>query len=369
MTYSYVIYPWLLKMLAFIFSKKENEKPKTKYSFSILMAVHNEEAVIEQKLISVFNSFQQIPEFEFLIGSDASTDGTEKIIKQFAITHPEIKLIRFNSRTGKPAIINALTKQSKFDLLVLTDANILFEKNAVEQLVKNFSDPKCGLAGANIVSNAPGKQGIAIAEVLYVNSENKLKQLESDLFNKMIGPFGGLYAIRKNLFKEIPAHFLVDDFYWWAAAVQKKFYAVFEKKSVATELVIDSWHSEFNRKKRIGAGNFQNLFRFPFLLNVFSAVGFCFVSHKLIRWLGPFLLLGALASTSVLALHSEIFFLLSIVQAIPLLILMIYKSAWHANKPIRFIAYFYSMNLALLIGFFNFLAGVKSGTWNPTKRI
>lgn len=154
--------------------------------------------------------------------------------------------------------------------------------------------------------------------------------------------------------------------------LEKGFNCRNELTSICYEDVPNEIKEEFRRKARISAGNFQNLSRLKkVLLNPFSAVGFCFISHKLIRWITPLFLLTSLLSLLFLIPYGNIFLLLFAGEVFllisPLLDVFFKKIGLHF-KLMRFIAYFSFMNLALIKGYLNFRKGIKSGVWVPTKR-
>jgi len=142
----------------------------------------------------------------------------------------------------------------------------------------------------------------------------------------------------------------------------------------AYEQVSHASSEEYRRKKRISTGNFQNLYQFKGLLNPFTSLGFAFISHKVIRWMGPFLMLAIGLSSMGLAVGgSQVFGLLVLGQAlwyvaVPLLDVLLKKVNVHLSL-LRNISYFNRMNLALGVGFVDFLRGVKSNIWEPTKRV
>jgi cellulose synthase/poly-beta-1,6-N-acetylglucosamine synthase-like glycosyltransferase len=189
----------------------------------------------------------------------------------------------------------------------------------------------------------------------------------------MMGPFGGCYMIRKDLYDEVPADSLVDDFYISMKILQHKYKCINDLEAICYEDVSNDINEEFRRKARISAGNFQNLSYFrSFLLNPFHAAGFCFISHKLIRWITPLFLFSSLIALFLLSFNAPIFMWLFLGELLlllsPILNNLLIKIGIH-NKMIRFIAYFSLMNLALVKGYFRFKKGIKSGVWNPTKRM
>lgn len=367
--YSYILYPILLFIFSFFIKKKFKSEVYVP-SVSIIMAVRNEEKVMEEKIKSILNQNFDSTKIEIIIGSDDSTDKTNNILSKYSFAHSNIIVKEFDQRQGKPAIINQLTGLSKYEIVVLTDANVFFEKNMLVELLKHFSDDRIGLVGANVINSSFQSSGIAKEESSYIKLENKIKLFEGNIFGKMMGAFGACYAIRKNLFKKIPPNFIVDDFFLCMNILQNK-YGVLAPTAICTEDVSDDIEQEFKRKRRISKGNFQNLFHFGSkLLNPFSSIGFCFISHKLIRWLTPFIYILILASNMLLTQNH--FYLIVLGLQLIVVFIVIIDSQLVKNKVhtswLRFITYFYQMNLALLLGFIDYLKGNKSNVWEPTKR-
>lgn len=188
-----------------------------------------------------------------------------------------------------------------------------------------------------------------------------------------MGPSGGFYAIRKNLFKPVPENFIVDDFYICMNVLLKGKKAVSSLNSIVYEDMQNSLYEELRRKARISTGDFQNLINFKkVLLNPFKVVAFSFVSHKVLRWISSFIFLIILFTSSILMADSLFFFQLFIVQLI-FLLLPIVDITLHSLKInivfLRFTTHLMVLNVALLTGFFKNMRGIKNGIWNPTKRI
>jgi hypothetical protein len=187
----------------------------------------------------------------------------------------------------------------------------------------------------------------------------------------MMGPFGGCYAIRREDYSQVPSNALVDDFYINMKIFEKGKLAVNNLDAKVYEDVSNNLKDEFTRKIRIATGSFQNLKWFGHLLwPMNSGIAFTFLSHKVLRWIGPFFILFAFISNLFL-LKTPFYQLALLLQIIalllPLLDYLLRKMNIH-NSILRFITHFYSMNMALFIGFFRFLKGVDSGIWKVTKR-
>jgi len=155
---------------------------------------------------------------------------------------------------------------------------------------------------------------------------------------------------------------------WWMLC-----YAIRTLEAVCDEPVSHKIEEEFKRKKRISTGNFQNLFHFRGLLNPFSTLGFSYLSHKVLRWIGPLLMLVIALSSLLLAIKGSAFFIaVTVGQLIWYIVIpigdRIFRALGIQLSALRNVSYFNVMNWALLRGFFSFLSGVKSSIWEPTKR-
>ena len=371
--YTYIIYPVLLKILSLfnkpnrIFYSRDEQLPNV----SVIIPAFNEEGVIKEKINSVLNGDFPASSIEIIVGSDNSTDNTNNILNELAAGNPRIKPVFYTVRTGKVVIVNDLVKKATNDVIILTDANVLFEKDTLYELVKNFKDTAVALVDSNMVNTGIRKEGISLQEKTYIKTEVYLKYFEGLLWGTMMGPFGGCYALRKSFYTPVPANFLVDDFYLNMQILLKGRKCINELKAIVKEDVSNNPLIEFHRKVRIAAGSFQNLFLFFPVIFKFNAIGFTFLSHKVLRWLGPFFIL-LFFTCSFLLPGSLIVYLIKWITAFVLLTpLLDYIARKLLNLNIaliKFPAHFVTTNAALFLGFFRFLSGIKSSVWEPTKR-
>jgi cellulose synthase/poly-beta-1,6-N-acetylglucosamine synthase-like glycosyltransferase len=370
--HTYVFYPLMLQLFSrgrkgnSIVFGQEDELPLV----SVIIAAHNEEACIYEKIRSIYNGSYPQSQFEVLIGSDNSNDRTSEIVTGMLGQFPSLQFFDFRERRGKGSVVNDLVNSASGTILVLTDANVMFDRDTLFYMVRHFKNPAIGLVDTNMVNIGMKEEGISHQEKAYISREVKIKEMESFVWGAMMGPFGGCYAIRKEDYRQVPSNFLVDDFYINMTIFEKGKLAINDTHSIVFENIPDDLKIEFKRKVRIGTGNFQNLRRFWRL--VFTArYGFAFVSHKIIRWFGPFLLLAALGINIYLALQVDFYLFLLAGQ---LLIYMIPLIDWLLKKvnvnfgPFRLATHFFSMNAALFTGFFRSLGNVRSGAWERTER-
>jgi cellulose synthase/poly-beta-1,6-N-acetylglucosamine synthase-like glycosyltransferase len=371
--HTYITYPLLLIVLDKIL-KSQNTKLNESFApdVSVLMAVYNEELVIKKKIESLFSSDYPAGKIEVIVGSDCSTDSTLEILDGLQKFYPSLKVMHFNERIGKPGVINKLSMIANGEILILTDANVFPEKNAIRKLVTSFSDTSIGLVDSRLINTGLKKDGISFPEVAYLSMEMKLKNIEGRLWGTMMGPFGGFYALRKSSYEPISKNILSDDFRICMNVIGHGEKAISNTEAIVYEDVSNSLREEFSRKVRISAGNFQNLKYFSyFLLRPFRIGTFCFVSHKMLRWLTPLLWLLAIAANILLVNSSIFYMLLLILQGIflllPALDFLLKKLNLHV-VPVRFLSHLFVMNVALFVGFIIFIKGIRSGTWAPTKR-
>ncbi len=392
--HSYLFYPLMTRLLAsgrrykhFTYNK-EDDLP----AVSVLVPAYNEETVIGEKLQSVFSNAYPQHKVEVLVGSDASTDRTDGIVKQLQLSNKNLSLMSLGGRTGKSGVVNVLAAKARGEILVITDANVMPDANCLFEMVKHFRAGEIGLVDTHMQHRGMRREGISTAEKTYIESEVHVKQAESLLWGSMMGPFGGCFAVRKNLFSPIPPNFLVDDFYLNMNVLEQKSKAINELNAVVYEDISHDLKEEFRRKVRIATGNFQNLFHFFPLLFRFNGMSFAFFSHKVLRWLGPLFMIAAFISCYFIALtytvgiffisvfsepsgsealvayfYCYFFLLMCALLLLPLLDLLL-KLLKINIAFLRLFTHFFSMNLALLIGLFRFIGGVHSGIWDPTRR-
>lgn len=369
--HSYVVYP--LWMIMFPATKSTAKETYTKVDelpdVAILMAAYNEEKVIAEKIESVFNTTYPLDKIKFYIGSDASTDKTDEIIRKWQAKYPQIELVVFGGRTGKSGIINELSDKATQEIFILTDANVIFKPDTIFNLVRHFKDSITAQVCANIIKVSPTNNGIASQEKSYIALENKIKYQESVRWNLVMGAEGGCYAIRKSAFSKVPPKFYMDDFYITLNVIEQQKEIVFDLDAICNEDVPTQALEEFKRKVRISIGNFQNLNRYKGLLSSSpKGIAYAFLSHKIFRWITPFLLLICFMTSYPLMFHYPIFKYIFLLQ---LLGFVTPVTDWLFNikfSPLKFISHFYLMNLALLKGFVIYVKGVESNVWQPTKR-
>lgn len=382
--HTYWLYPRIMKRLAGELQGEALPFPTVSPPFvSVLMAVYNEEKVIGEKMETLLEQVYPKEQIQFFIGSDHSTDQTNDILQNYAVQDERIHFFPFQNRTGKPGVINKLYEEaidrrpaSSRHILLITDANVMLNADCLANLTRHFGrDDQLAIVDAHMQHIGLQAAGISRSEDQYLTGEVLLKHHEGLVWGTMIGPFGGCYCLRSDYFSPVPANYLVDDFYMAMRAFELGGRAINDLSAVCREAVSHDWREEFRRKARISTGNYQNLRTFRHLWwPPTQPLQFAFFSHKVLRWLGPFFLMMIYLGSGLLwycnhnYLYRWLFLLLNVFYfALPILDALL-RNLGIQWRFIRNIRYFFLMNLALLIGFFRFIKGVKNNVWEPPKR-
>ena len=336
---------------------------------SLLIAAYNEEAEIEDRLRNALAMDYPRERFEVVVGSDGSTDATARIVRRYA--DRGVRLLDYEQRRGKASVLNAAFPELRGEIVLLSDANTHNDPQAARKLIRWFRDPDVGAVCGQLVLTDPatGRN----ADSLYWKYETFLKQCEG-LLEALLGANGAIYAIRRGLYTSIPAETIVDDFVIpLLAKVRTGCSIVYDYEAVAREETPPDVGSEFHRRSRIGAGGFQSIGMLWRLLDPRRGwVAFTFLSHKILRWLCPFFLLGLLASNVALLASDRPLYqylLLGQVGFYLASLLAAFVPAGHGSlKPLRLAAMFTGMNAALLVGFWRWLWGTQKGAWRRTAR-
>ena len=373
LVHSYLIYPFSL-ILIFIFKKKpKNSKTKLLPTVSILISAFNEEKVIAERIENISRLEYDFNLLEVLVGSDCSNDRTVEILNELGKKFNWLIVKEFNNRRGKASVLNDLARESKNDILVFTDANTKFNGDALGKLVNQFDNENTGGVCGRLVLDEPvGNFDKINREKLYWKYETFLKKYEGSL-GILIAANGGIFAIRRKLFKKFPEKDAVtDDLYQTLSVLNQGYDFYYSYNAVALEKISKELKTEFNRKIRFAATNFQTLKIFRGLLfNKNILLSYAFWSHKVLRWLVPIMLIFLFVSNLLLINYHQVYLILFISQLIfySLSVLGFLFSLFKINIPIVGLVYYYVVtNLALLIGLTKFIFKQHSYIWDSTPR-
>lgn len=301
--YPYVGYPLAIGLLARLRPRLRKVAPITP-SVSIVLAVYNGISSLPQKIQHLINlDYPRID--EIIIVSDGSTDGTAELLA--TQKHPRLKAILLPEHAGKAVALRAGIAQATAEVILFVDIRPEIAPGAIQHLVRNFVDPKVGCVAGKLILRQDGHDGASGAvSSLYWRYEQWIRNSEA-LFDSPVGVYGGFYAIRRELAVPPPAGMILDDMFQPLSIIRQGFRSILDPEAC----VYDRWpatvRSEFHRKVRTLAGNFQ-LFRLaPWTLTPRNRVFFQLVSHKVLRLIAPYLFILLLISAVILAVRSPFY--------------------------------------------------------------
>lgn len=377
--YNYIGYPLVLFALSVLSQAKSDlrfllrregrrQSPREEYlpRVAVLISVYNEESVIVAKAKNSLELDYPEGQMEILFGLDAPTDSTGEILSR--IQSATLRLVHFSERRGKLRVLASLAEQTQAEILVLTDANTTLERNCIRNLVRHFANPKVGaVSGEETRIAAPGTD--PAAESLYWKYESALKFLENRL-NCTLGGNGSVLAVRRDLFRP-KKQSIIEDFQIPLEIRLRGYRVIYDPEAIAIEEIAPTAHAQSARRVRIAAGGYQTLFANLGCLDPRKGLlAFCFFSHKVLRWITPWLLLTCFVCSALLVKQLQFAALLA-AQSVFYLSAYLGHRRKKQGKPSSLLSgplHFCIMNAALVLGFFRYLNGHQKLTWNPTLR-
>lgn len=305
--YAYVGYPLLLMFIGAMRRRPTPAAwPDEWPAISITVPAYNEEATIRGKLDRLTCLDYPRDRRQILVVSDASTDRTDAIVREFA--DRGVELVRLPVRGGKTAAENAARGHLRGEIVVNTDASVRIGPQAMKALIASFADPTVGVASGRDISVAESDDDPNAGESRYVGYEMWIRDLETRVYG-IVGASGCFYAIRKPLHMDLVPEALSRDFAAPLIAREHGFRSVSVREAVCFVPRARSLGREYIRKVRTITRGIQTLFYKRPLLNPlrFGVFAWMLYSHKICRWLVPWgmvlaaLGLGVLAATEPVA--------------------------------------------------------------------
>ncbi|MFC1680975.1 glycosyltransferase family 2 protein [Pseudomonadota bacterium] len=284
--YTYAIYPVMIHILSLFRRIKPNagdELPPV----TIVLAVRNEKSTVGPKLRNLLTLDYPSDKLSVVVVSDGSTDGTADIVKDFG--DERIRLVQLESGAGKSSALNCGVSLASSEIIVFCDVRQRIEPGALRALVAHFPDPSTGAVSGELHVGADRGPGV------YWKYEKFIRVAESR-FASAVGATGHLYAIRRSLFKPLPPNLLLDDLYTPMQIVLQGYRVLFEPDAKVFDQEA-SIKTEYWRKARTLAGNYQLIHLLPDVLNPFrNRIFVQYVSHKIFRLFCPYAFLMLLIS-------------------------------------------------------------------------
>lgn len=367
LAYAYVVFPALVLVMGRFTRERREVPPSTSLpDVAVVIAAFNEESHIVKCVRNMLDQDYPADRLAVLIGSDGSIDSTVEAARRAG--GERVHVTAFSQNRGKASVLNDLISEATQAVIVFSDANTLFERDTIKRLVARFADIDVGAVCGELVLTAA--ETSRNEDHRYWRMERGLKAAESDI-GGLLGANGGVYAIRRALYKPLRPETICDDFVIVMNVAIAGMRVVYESQARAYEETPIDMAAEFGRRVRIGMGNYQVMFEYPaFLTSTNWSRRWTYLSHKILRWLTPHLLLVMLATSGVAMFHPPYALLFGIQVIAYLTAWIVYATRQTVSWPgiLRLFSLFVVINLAFGIAFTRFMRGGVSGGWQRTER-
>lgn len=365
--YTFIGYPAAVAALSRLRPRPVRTQPGFEPDVSLVIVAFNEEDVIGEKLANTRSLDYPRERLEVVVVADGSDDRTPELAREVEGT----RVLFEPERRGKLAAMNRAFEATSGDVLVFSDANNRYSANALRALVAPFADRSVGVVtGRKAIDDGQGRP-LDRAEGLYWRYESKIKEWESAA-GSVTGVAGEALAFRREAYRSPRPGTMNDDFVQAFLAALDGWRVVYAPEAVSLERASATLADEATRRSRLVTGRWQALRELlPMALRRNPRFAWQVVSHKGLRPLVPFAMLGAAVSNASLARDRGWARALLGLQA------GFYAAAfagWEMdrrgkrNRWLYLPYYFCRMNAATLDGIRNFFARRHEAVWAKVRR-
>ncbi|MBL8977417.1 MAG: glycosyltransferase family 2 protein [Gemmatimonadetes bacterium] len=369
--YAYLVYPALLKVWGALRPDPPRLADPAEWPLiSIVVPAYNEEHAIRRTIEALLGLDYPVDRRQILIVSDASTDGTDDVVREYA--HRGVELLRLPERSGKTAAENAALPHLRGGIVVNTDATIRILPTALKPLIRVFQDPAIGVASGRDVSVGALTLEANQGESGYVGYEMWVRSLETRV-GSIVGASGCFYAIRLELHETLVPAALSRDFASALTAREHGYRAVSVDEAVCLVPRTSSLQREYHRKVRTMARGLETLWFKRHLLNPFRHGRFAWMlwSHKLIRWLVFLVAPVALLALGALAIYypvARVALGLALTGVGLGIVALQSPEGRRLPRPVALCGFVLATHLAGFLAWTRALRGELNPIWEPTRR-
>lgn len=310
--YTWVGYGFMLKGLSWVRKAPIHSQPYFPL-VTVIVAARNEESNIEHRLRNLLELDYPPHCLEIIVGSDGSKDRTAAIVQQ--IKDPRIQVFKFSESRGRASVHNDAVQRAHGEVLIFTDAATRFDPSFLRTLIPNFADAKVGCVSGVIEFGNREASEISRKRGLYWRYEYWLRRLESKC-GILVCASGPCMAVRKTLFRPLENGSYDVDFMTPLDVVQAGSLVLQEDNAIAYDEMFSTPRQELRAQARMVSRNLAGYADRQFLLTRYAyfPLAWSLISHKILRWGTPLILLGAFLANGALAFdgHLRVCWLLQI---------------------------------------------------------
>lgn len=363
-------YPASLVILNKLFKKMNKKDLSYEPTVTIMVVAHNEEKVIGEKLQNLLDTDYPTEKLEFLIASDFSTDRTDEIVEKFIADHPErrIRIHKSVNHFGKTNAQNETQELCDTEILVMTDANAMFEPNAVRELVSYFTEPDIAYVSGQLHYMNTEENKTASSEGFYWRLDLMCRNIESR-FQTITAGNGAIYAVRNKDYEKIPPIECHDSSFPIVYALEKK-RAIYNPDAIAYEKAGEVDEDEFKRKVRMNRIILRGIMPDIRVINVlkYHWFSYFYFGHRTCRYLLWLMHSIALLVNIPLAICGGWFWkVLLILQVLFYAVAIIGWTIKSGNRIVKMIAYYCMTVAAQWKGVINVVTGKSKPVWEKAE--
>lgn len=334
-------------------------------SVTVIIAAHNEVRHIAATVTNKLDQSYPGDLLNVIVVSDGSSDGTDAAVE--TLRSNRVTLLRQNPRQGKTMALNMAMSIARGDIVVFSDGNSVYARDAVEELIATFEDATVGYVTGRLVYRDPGGAAVGAGSGLYMQYENWLRRLETRV-GSIVGVNGGIDAVRRSQYEPMRADHLPDFVLPLRVAAKGQRVVVCET-AVACEDALSNQHDEYRMRVRVSLRGLHTLAEMRGLLRPQQGLfAFELLVHKVFRYLVVLPLVGAFLCNLLLIRRPEYAWLFTIQALAYTLALVGYLSGGRIRwKPVFVPFYFCLINFAAAAAVLRFLKGERQVVWTPRK--
>ena len=373
--YPYIVFPAILWVWSIVLGKADPARPAKVEAASIppctiIVLAHNEEARVAAKVRESIPALEANPQNALLIVSDHSSDRTVEVAS--AIGHRQVQVVENRLARGRALASNFAVGLAKHEFLIFTDAETQVPAQTFSTMIATLSRKGVGCVNAEIVFRRKGDDNVSDAAGMYWRFEMALRALETQLglYATASGP---CMAVRRSLFRDLSATGDVD-FTTPLDVIEQGYRCMHLSGCVAFDVMPADPAAEFKVRTRQVAKNLsgtisrwgtRNVVRHPLY-------SWALYSHKIMRWLVPFFLIGVFLSNLVIVNRHWIFDLTFILQIAFYLMAVAGWVGYRKKQSWRIVQTVYAFvlaNAAFLVGILKAVARRVPSHYVPTGHL
>lgn len=351
--------------------RKKVLKSEIQPHVTMLIAAYNEESGIAKKITDTLNLSYPKEKLRIVVVSDGSTDKTDEIVNSFA--NEGVELFRVEGRVGKTEARNVAMAAITGEIIIFSDATTDYKEDLIQKMVRNFADPKVGMVTGHLIYRDSSNSQMGTGQKLYWKYESMIKKAQTSM-GTLTGSVGCVTAFRKELYTPLPNN-IIEDFTGPLMLVMKGFRVVYEEEAMCFEDTTKKAANEWNMRVRVIRGGMSGMLYARKILNpiAYPIPFFQLLSHKILRWAIPVMIIGAFVISNYLVwvdptnIPAVVFLGLQLMFYLVALFAFALERKGIHNRLAAIPLYFLILNAASLVALVKTITTNLESTWETQR--